>query len=200
VTASIQAADETSGLERSTLEAMCDGRRRASTTRPAAVTDLLVELDRSGCTVTGSAADAVGHTTSRKLSPQVSLIDLRTGSQRATFSGAWKTVRHDAALARTLLRTSTGGAQVRLAFQGAQVAIVARRGPSGGRLDVIVDGQKLDSIDLYAPSTDERRIVHVASVPRDSHVLKLRTSGTANERSSGTMVWLDAVLVLDRRK
>jgi lysozyme len=200
VAATMQAADETSGLERSTLAAMCDGRQRATASRLASVADLAVELDRSGCTITGTAADIVGHTTSRRLSPRVALIDLRTGTERASYRGAWHTIRHRAALNATLTRSAERGSRVEVAFEGAQVAVVARRGPSGGRFEVAIDGERVSSVDLYAPSSDERRIVHVASVPRGSHVLTLRASGTADARSSGTMVWLDAILVLDRRR
>jgi hypothetical protein len=199
VAATMQAGDETSGLERSTLAAVCDGRPRASATRLASATDLSVQLDRDGCTVTGKAEDVVGHTTARKLSPQVGLVDLRVRNERVTYSGSWRTVRHAGAVHGTLTRSAARGSVARLTFEGAQVAIVARRGPSGGRLDVILDGERLRTVDLYAPRSDERRIVAVVNVPRGSHDLKLRTTGTADPRSSGTMVWLDAVLVLDRR-
>jgi lysozyme len=200
VAARMQAADETSGLERSTLAAMCHGRERATSSRLASVADLAVELDRAGCTVTGTAADIVGHTTARKLSPSVALIDLRTGSERASYRGSWHTLRHRAALNDTLTRSAQKGSRVDVPFEGAQVAVVARRGPSGGRFEVSLDGQRIGSVDLFAPSDDERRIVRVINVSPGEHVLGLRATGTADARSAGTMVWLDAVLVLDRRK
>jgi hypothetical protein len=55
-------------------------------------------------------------------------------------------------------------------------------------------------VDLYAPSGDNRRIVYVRNVPKGLHTVKLVATGTKSERSSGTTVWLDAVLVLDRRR
>ena len=100
-----------------------------------------MELDRAGCTVTGTAADVVGHTTSSRLSPNVALIDLRTGSERASYRGSWHTLRHSAALNDSLTRSAEGGSRVDVAFEGAQVAVVARRGPSGGRFEVSIDGR-----------------------------------------------------------
>jgi hypothetical protein len=63
-----------------------------------------------------------------------------------------------------------------------------------------VDGKKVGRVDLYAAEKDDRRIVFVGNVRRGSHTLKLRATGTADSRSSGRWVSLDAVLVLDRRR
>ncbi len=76
---------------------------------------------------------------------------------------------------------------------------MARRGPAGGRFEVIVDGKQVDTVDLYAKAGDTRRIVFVRNVPKGQHVVKLRATGTGRAASSGSTVWLDAVLVLDRR-
>ena len=103
-------------------------------------------------------------------------------------------------MGKTLARTSARDATVRVSFEGAQYAIVARRGPAGGKLKVIVDGKQVSTVDLYASSGDARRIVHVGNVPKGKHDLQLRATGTKRPASSGTTVWLDAVLVLDRRK
>ncbi len=58
----------------------------------------------------------------------------------------------------------------------------------------------MDTVDLYAKSGDARRIVYVGNVSRGKHQIKLRATGSGRPASSGSTVWLDAVLVLDRRK
>jgi GH25 family lysozyme M1 (1,4-beta-N-acetylmuramidase) len=199
-TVKLDASDETSGLDSSSLEAVCNGRTRASDFGVAGKAGLTVQIDRNGCTLRGAANDLVGHRTTRTLDPSVGLIDVRASSARVELSGSWKTVKHPGSLGKTLARTSFRGSTARLRFQGAQFAVVARRGPAGGRLDVIVDGEQVDTIDLYAASADDRRIVYVGDVPRGQHEVKLRATGTGSTRSSGTTVWLDAILVLDRRK
>jgi GH25 family lysozyme M1 (1,4-beta-N-acetylmuramidase) len=199
-TVKLDASDETSGLDSSSLEAICDGRTRASDFGLAGKAGLTVQIDRKGCTLRGAANDVVGHRTTRTLDPSVGLFDVRANSARIQLSGSWKTLKHAGSLGKTLARTSSRGSTVKLQFQGAQFAVVARRGPAGGRLDVIVNGEQVGSIDLYAASADDRRIVYVHDVPRGQHEVKLRATGTGSTRSSGATVWLDAILVLDRRK
>lgn len=201
VIAAMTASDRTSGLQRSVLTATCGGAERARAVRPAAGPDLAVMLDRNGCTLKASARDRVGHAASRALSPKVRLVDLRRSSASVTFSGGrWVMERPGSALAKTLARADKPGASARLRFQGAQFAVVARRGPSSGNLDVIVDGELVERVNLYASQKDDRRIVYVGNVGRGRHTLKLRVSGAADKRSTGRAVWLDAVLVLDRRR
>jgi hypothetical protein len=199
VTAKIEATDATSGLESSRVEASC-GARRASRTRQAQAAELSMNIDRTGCTVSGIATDKVGHTGSSSLSPRVQLRDVRERSRDFSFKGDWKTARMKSAIGRTLTQASARGARMRLPFEGAQYAIVTRRGPTGGLLDVLVDGKQVATLDLYSKKSDSRRIVHVGSVSKRKHVLELRPTGTSNPASTGTTVWLDAVLVLDRQK
>ncbi len=130
----------------------------------------------------------------------ISLADLREGAAKVSFSGPWKTLHNRDSLGKTLARVASAGAQARVVFEGSQVAVVARRGPAGGRFKVIVDGKPVDTIDLYSSKSDSRRIVWVHSVPKGKHVLKLKATGTGSPRSAGTIVWLDGVLALDRRK
>jgi lysozyme len=192
VVATMSAADATSGLDRTVLAAACGGVHRARSVRPAAGPDLEVDLDRTGCTLKARATDRVGHTTSRALDPRVELIDVRRRSERITFRGAWRTTNAASAIGRSLTRTSGDGASASLRFEGAQIAVVARRSPSSGKLDVSIDGKHVARVDLDASSTDDRRVVFVGNVSRGPHTLRLRASGSA--------VALDAVLVLDRRR
>lgn len=194
------ARDDTSGLRSSALKAVCGGKERASTYKAASSAGLNVQLDRNGCSLTARADDAVGHRTTQTLDASVGLFDVRATSQRVTLNGAWKTRRDGDALGKTLARTSSKDATAKLRFDGAQVAVVARRGPAGGRFKVIIDGQHVDTIDLYAKSGDSRRIVYVRDVPKGEHEIKLRATGTSSAKSTGSMIWLDAILVVERRK
>jgi lysozyme len=201
VVAAMSARDRTSGLARSILAASCGGVQRARAARPASGPVLAFMLDRSGCTVKASARDRVGHQATRTVSPNVKVIDLRRSGRSITFRGGrWVMQRPREAVAGTLVTTDVRGASAWLRFDGAQFAIVARRGPSAGKLDVIVDGTRVSRVDLYAAEKDDRRIVYVGNVRRGSHTLKLRATGTADSRSSGRSVGLDAVVVLDRRR
>jgi hypothetical protein len=162
--------------------------------------DLQVNVDRSGCTLTGVGTDNLGHTASSSIDPRIKLVDVRERSRHLSFKGDWKTVRMKSALGGTLTQSSAPGARARVRFEGAQYAIVARRGPSGGVLEVLVDGKPVTTVDLFSKKSDGRRVVHVGSVKRGKHLLELRAAGTARAKSTGTTVWLDGILVLDRQK
>ena len=200
IRATVKAKDARSGLKSVALRARCAGIKRASRSGPGPVLTTATSLNRSGCTIVNVAKDAAGNTARNALSPRFGVIDLRASQDGVRLSGKWKVARAKAALGRTLARTSARGAQARVAFTGKQFAVVVRRGPSGGRLAVILDGKRVDTIDLYAPKADQRRIAYVRNVGRGRHVLKLRATGTGDARSAGSTVWLDSVLVLDRRQ
>lgn len=199
-TVAMGARDDTSGLDASLLKAVCGGKVRASDHRPAGNAGVNVQIDRHDCSLKGTADDVVGHRTTRTLDPTVGLFDVRASSARVKLSGDWKMLKAKEAVGKTLARTARKDATAKLEFEGAQFAVVARRGPAGGRLKIIVDGEHVDTVDLYAKRGDSRRIVYVRNVPKGQHEVKLRATGTGSSKSSSTTVWLDAILVLDRRK
>ncbi len=196
----MDARDATSGLKSAGLSVICDGKVRASSRGLAAGDGLSVELDRRGCTLRGSAKDAVGHRTTRKLSPRVGVYDIRRNTGRATFSGRWQIGNSKDAIGRSVARASERGATAKVRFEGTQFAVVAKRGPAGGRFRVIVDGREVGVVDLYASKPTTRRVVYVAKVPTGKHMVKLVATGTKRKNAAGTSVWLDAVVVLDRHK
>ena len=194
------ASDATSGLASTGLRATCGSKERASVYGPAAKPSFTVQIDRQGCTLVGRADDEVGHRTTRKLSPNITLVDLRRAEPAVTFGKGWTILSAKEALGRTLARANSKDATVKVRMKGAQFGVVVRRGPAGGKLKVFVDGKHADTIDLYAKDGDPRRILYVRDVPKGSHTIKLRATGTGRSASDGSTVWLDAVLVLDRRK
>jgi GH25 family lysozyme M1 (1,4-beta-N-acetylmuramidase) len=199
ITASLKAADATSGLARSKLEAMCGGSKRAGRKGVEAITDVAALIKRAGCSINGSATDNLGHTGTRGLNPRIALVDARSSSGQISLRGNWTTKKTKGALGKTLAQTTDRGARAVLRFTGAQFAIVARRGPAGGSLDVRLDGKRIGSVSLLAGQNDNRRIVYVRNVPKKKHVLELRFTGAADP-AAATTAWLDAILVLDRRK
>ena len=200
IIATMSASDKTSGLVRSKLVATCKGKKRAGRSRADASVEISATINRTGCAITGAGKDNVGLTGTRQLNPRINLADARGRSGQVSLKGTWRTSKAKKALGRTLAQTSTRGARARVVFKGEQFAVVARRGPTGGNLQVIVDGKKVAVISLYANKTDDRRVVYVGSVPKRKHVVTLRATGTADPASRGTTVALDAVLLLDRRK
>jgi hypothetical protein len=197
--ANMSASDATSGLALAKLKTTCDGTKRAGTSALAGTTELGVDLNLSGCRITARADDVAGHSRTEALTPRIFLFDSRKKSKRIRLKGGWAQSNLGDAVKNTITRTSKRGAFARLAFNGAQFAVVARRGPSGGLLKVILDGEHIGTIDLYAKERDDRRITYVRNVPKGKHVLKLTATGKGSADSSGATIWLDAILVMDRR-
>jgi len=194
------ASDATSGLAFTRLLAACNGTVRAAKSSTRSRPTLATRLDRKSCQLTGSATDKLGLRAASKLSPSVELIDLKRSHPRVTFGSGWKMLSGSEPLGSTMARASTKGATIKARIEGAQFGVVVRRGPAGGRLQVIVDGKVVDTIDLYAKQGDPRRVAYVRNVPRGQHKVKLRATGTGRAKSTDTIVWVDALLVLDRRK
>ncbi|MEW5985731.1 MAG: alkaline phosphatase D family protein [Chloroflexota bacterium] len=71
------------------------------------------------------------------------------------------------------------------------------RGPDQGLADLTLDGQAMDTLDLYGPAPDYLYRVRFADLKAGSHTLILEALGQSNPNSSGTEVRLDA-LFLDR--
>jgi hypothetical protein len=200
VAVQVGAADATSGLASTFAGITCDGRPRGSSKSKSANARVTTKIGRSGCTVRGRSVDVAGLSTVKRLAPKIQVIDVRRNTRGIAFKGKWRTVKSSSALNRTLVRATGKNAQAKLRFSGHQFAIVARKGPSSGRFEVIVDGRRVGKVDLWAKKGEARQIVYVGDVSRGKHTLKLRTTGTSRAKSKDNRVLVDAVLVLDRRK
>jgi GH25 family lysozyme M1 (1,4-beta-N-acetylmuramidase) len=80
---------------------------------------------------------------------------------------------------------------------GDQVGVVARRGPDAGRAAVLLDGQPLTLIDLYAPEPSGPEIVYVADLPGQASI-SVEPTGSSDPASSGSAVIVDGFATLSR--
>jgi hypothetical protein len=89
------------------------------------------------------------------------------------------------------LNTSTGDAS--FGFNGPAVNFVTARGPSYGKVNVIIDEFAVSSIvDLYAPNQQWQYAVEVSGLSNGFHTITIRPTHTKNANSSGYGVVLDA--------
>jgi hypothetical protein len=200
IKATIRAKDARSGLRNASVRAVCGTKRIARKAGKGPRVMVGAPVTRSGCAVTGTARDVAGNTARKTIRPKLQIIDLHRKSKSVKLKGAWKAARNKDAVGKSLARSASRGAKAKVTFRGQQFGVVVRRGPSGGKVKVIVDGKRVDTIDLYSAKPDDRRIVYVRNVPKGKHVVKLRPTGTRNAKSTGTAVWLDALVVLNKRK
>ncbi len=84
----------------------------------------------------------------------------------------------------------------RATVEGDQIGVIARRGPDAGRAAVLLDGEALALVDLYAPEPSGPEVVFVADLPPGSHSIEIETTGNADPASTGTDVSVDGLIIL----
>ncbi len=111
------------------------------------------------------------------------------GQEGATYrwpSGRWPGARN------RVVTTTTIGSVFRVPFWGGGVDLRVPAGPGFGIADVIVDGTRLRSIDLYRASAGvERRTI--SGLDAGLHLLIVRSTGRRDDRSTGRRIGLDHV-------
>jgi hypothetical protein len=75
------------------------------------------------------------------------------------YSGTWVADAEPGSLGGSVRHTSTTGASATLTFTGRDVAWVATKGRGHGKATVYVDGVLVATVDLYAASASDRRLI-----------------------------------------
>jgi GH25 family lysozyme M1 (1,4-beta-N-acetylmuramidase) len=101
--------------------------------------------------------------------------------------GAGNTNRATAEGVSSSIVSATGSATVR----GAQVGVIARRGPETGRMAVLLDGQPLGLVDLYAETAEGPAVVFVADLPEGEHTITV-------EPTDGSTLSVEGFATLDQ--
>ncbi|MEX1334299.1 MAG: hypothetical protein AB1Z66_03280, partial [Candidatus Limnocylindrales bacterium] len=74
---------------------------------------------------------------------------------------------------------------------GAQVGIIARRGPEAGRMAVLLDGEPLGLVDLFAEVEEEPAIVFVGEMAEGEHTISI-------EATDGSTLSVEGFATLER--
>ena len=171
-----EASDAVAGLSDASLSIACDGDRAASIDAPgsAEAGQLMtwsapaVVAPDARCRVTVTGRDGVGNATRARADTVVATVIAAAGD-------------------------GSSGASV----EGQQVGVIARRGPDLGRAAVLVDGEAVGLVDLYAPMAGEVEVVHVVDlVPGRPASITLEATGTSDPDSRGTTIAIDGFVTL----
>ncbi len=110
---------------------------------------------------------------------------------------AWSTVSVSGALGGSVRRSRTAGATASLTFTGTTVDWVATQGRDRGFAEVFIDGVSRGTIDLYASSTNSRRVVFSASgLAPGEHTIQIKVLGTKRSAATSAYVDVDGFVVL----
>jgi hypothetical protein len=100
-------------------------------------------------------------------------------SSAILYAGAWHGVRSATYFGKADEYSTSAGSTARFRFTGKAVAWVSSFGPTRGSVRVYLDGRFVATVNLYAPTTQFRRIAWTAVFASSgSHVLTLRIVGT----------------------
>ena len=113
---------------------------------------------------------------------------------KVKYKGVWKTSTSTAFWGGAAKRSSTAGAKASLTFTGRSFAWVARMGQNRGKATVYVNGTKVATVDLYAPTYQNQRVVWTRNWSSSAtRKVTIRVSGTV----SRPRVDLDALVTTD---
>jgi hypothetical protein len=97
-----------------------------------------------------------------------------------TYRRTWSSVSDPAAIGGMIRRSATSGASATFIFTGRDLAWIADRGAKYGKARIYINGVLLTTVDLYASSTQSRRLVFrkhwSTSASRTVRIVGLATS------------------------
>lgn len=139
-------------------------------------------------------------TTATSISPTLDPVSPGTyenDDPHIQYSGNWRVQIQESASGESFSVSSVTDASASLnVAQAASFQIQTIQGPKYGIGEVLVDGQVIDRIDLYAPTRNYNALFGPYALPdENSHLVSLRVTGEKNPASAGTAMVLDAILV-----
>jgi hypothetical protein len=123
--------------------------------------------------------------------PAINIKRFQESSTRIRYSGTWYKVSNTSLWGGAARKSTKAGASATFSFTGRAFALVGRTGPGRGRARIYVNGSLVDTIDLYAASLTNRRVVWAGSWTNAvSRTIKVVVAGTAGR----PLVELDALV------
>ena len=112
-----------------------------------------------------------------------------------TYTGSWKIQSDSSTYGGKYHVSSKSNAWAAFNFTGAQFTLILGRGPKFGRLDVIVDGTRVTTLDLYNSSKQWQYHVPITGLSNGPHTVQLHILGTRSSSSGGNKVVFDGYSV-----
>ena len=110
-------------------------------------------------------------------------------------AGGWKRVTQTGASGGYVKKSTNTGATATYSFTGSGVAFVSTLAAGRGIAEVWLDGVKVNTVDLYAATTQPARVVWASGVlANTSHTVRIRVTGTKNGAATSVRVDVDAFL------
>lgn len=134
----------------------------------------------------------LGEASVRRESPTV--ID--DDDPQLTYSGSWGTFPNSGTWGGTDAVGLAAGASVTIPFTGSRAVVIAVKDKNLGMMDVYLDGELMQTVDLYASGkTAGQAVYDTGDLTPGEHTLRIVTTGEQAEQSTGFVTDWDAVFV-----
>jgi hypothetical protein len=196
------AADDQSGVARYELQQSTDGGVSFANVKLPSATSTTKTLQlQPGTTYQFRvrATDGAGNTSDWTPGPAF-LVDphQENSDSNLVYAGSWTQQALSSAYGGGVKYASAKGSAAQFTFSGQTVAWISTKGPNMGKATVAIDGVVIKTLDLYASTTQTRKVVYSQSGldPAVSHTVTVQATGSKRSASSGTRVDVDAFVTL----
>jgi hypothetical protein len=145
------------------------------------------------------AQDQAGNWSAWRQGPTFKVNLFQESASAISYTGTWSTQSLTGASGGGVKYASAAGNSASLNLNSIRnIGWVSTRASDRGKGEVWLDGAKVSTPDLYASTSQYRKVVYAKNQlnPSVSHTLETRVLGTKNASSSGTRVDQDALVVL----
>jgi hypothetical protein len=126
------------------------------------------------------AVDTASNVGSWMTGPTFRLTHYGESSASVKYSGTWSTSTSSVYWGGKAKASSQAGAKASLTFTGRSVELVSRKGPARGKAQIYVNGVLKATIDLYAASYQNQRVVWTGSWSSSAtRTITVRVAGTS---------------------
>lgn len=125
--------------------------------------------------------------------PQLAVVRIQEDDAALVRSGTWSSRAGARASGGTYAIAQSAGASMTVRFEGTSIAWIGQKAPSYGKADVVLDGVKVATVDLYRSSSALGQVLFTRSgLSAARHTLTIRVLGQRNPASTNTWVGVDA--------
>ncbi|HEX5858451.1 MAG TPA: NosD domain-containing protein [Microbacterium sp.] len=121
-------------------------------------------------------------------------------STAIAYSSSWSSLASSASSGGAIRYSASGTATATLSFTGPNITWYTWKSPSGGVVDVYLDGVRVATVDNYAGASKYGVLGFSAhDLSSGTHTISIRATGRANAASSGKITHLDSFVVGENR-
>jgi GH25 family lysozyme M1 (1,4-beta-N-acetylmuramidase) len=122
-------------------------------------------------------------------------FDGRLRRDPTPIAATWGPVEDAAASGGRYVKSDNAGAAISLRFVGERLTLRALRGPKMGHAEILLDGRRVRTLDLYAPRHGYASIGIARNLREIRHVVRIEVLGTHRPASDGSVVAIDRWIV-----